>query len=210
VPNSIQGPRPPAPAENDQRASADTTTTALPYRIGDSDAECRYPVMIGAGLVIGRAWRWHRDWLVLASDGEHNLRRPPVGIKGLDMAAAHLAREYAAGRIAAVPVATDQTETARPYGPAPLLDPRMPVTPRNIAGARVALAKLTEHRWMPLGGFPGSDNPWYMLCELCEWRGQRYWSHLRGRNGNPPSASRHPSGCIGEDEVRALIPAYQQ
>ncbi len=186
------------------------STTTLPYRIGDSDAACRYPVIIGADLVIGRAWRWHRDWLVVTSEGERNLRRPPVGTKGLDMAAAHLAGEYAAGRITAVPLASDPAETARPHGPAPLLDLRMPVTARNIAGARTALARLAEHRWWPLGGFPGSDNPWFMQCQLCEWQGPRYWSHLRGRNGNPPSAGRHPGGCIGESEVRALVPAYQR
>ena len=51
--------------------------TAMAYRTGEPDIECRYPVIIGADRVIGRAYRWHRDWLVIASTGEHNLRRPP-------------------------------------------------------------------------------------------------------------------------------------
>ena len=186
------------------------STTTLAYRIGEADADCRYPVIIGTDLVLGSAWRWHRDWLVSTSVGEHNLHRPPTGTKGVDMAAAYLAEEYAAGRITAHRLDTSTGETARPYGPPPLLDSRMPVTKRNTDGAELALARLAEHRWVPLAGFPGSDNPWFMHCALCGWQGPRYWSHLRGRNGNPPSASRHPGGCIGETEVRAAITAYQQ
>ncbi|MEV6179928.1 hypothetical protein [Streptomyces sp. NPDC052015] len=187
-------------------------TTALPYRIGEPDVECRYPVIIGADQVIGKAFRWHRDWLVDTSEGEHNLRRPPKGTKGIDMAAAYLAEEYAAGRVKAVPL--DQVLAEAPkqlYGPVPLLHPRMPATARNIAGAHVAFAGLADHRWRAVhSGFPGSDNAWFLLCELCGWSGVRYWSHHRGRNGNPPSAYRHDGGCIGEEKVRELITAYQQ
>ena len=187
------------------------STATLPYRIGEPDAECRYPVIIGADLVLGLAYRWHRDWLVVTADGERNLHRPEKGAAGIDMAAAHLAEEYAAGRIGATPL--DQVLAAAPQplcGPVPLLHPRMPATPRNIAGAKLAFAGLAAHQWRPvLTGFPGSDNPWVLSCELCGWWGPRYWSHLRGRNGNPPSAHRH-DGCVGEDRVRELIPAYQK
>jgi hypothetical protein len=49
-----------------------------------------------------------------------------------------------------------------------------------------------------------------MTCEFGGWTGPRYWSHLRGRNSNPPSTHfRHP-GCIPDDQVRARIPAYQR
>lgn len=189
-----------------------STTTALRYRIGEPDIECRYPVIIGKDRVIGQAYRWHRDWLVVTSEGEHNLRRPPTGTKGIDMAAVFLAEEYAAGRVTAVPL--DQVLAAAPQplnGPVPLLHPRMPASPRNIQGANTAFAGLTEHHWRAVyRGFPGSDNPWYLLCELCNWSGVRYWSHHRGRNGNPPSPFRHDGGCIGEEKVRALIPAYQR
>ncbi len=188
-----------------------TITTTLPCHIGEPDAECRYPVIIGENLVIGWAYRWHRDWLVDTSGGEHNLRRPPTGTKGVDMAAAFLAGEYAAGRITAVPLAQAQDGARRLNGPVPLLHLRMPVTPRNIAGAHKAFAGLVAHHWRPLTGFPGSDNPWPLACELCgEWEGPKYWSHLRGRNGNPPPITRHPGGCIGEDRIRELIAAYQQ
>ncbi|MFK0154206.1 hypothetical protein ACIQVK_19300 [Streptomyces sp. NPDC090493] len=82
------------------------------------------------------------------------------------------------------------------------------MTARNIAGAHTAFAGLAEHYWRVVyRGFPWSDNPWFLLCG---WSGVRYWSHHRGRNGNPPSACRHDGGCIGEEKVRALIAAYQQ
>lgn len=188
------------------------TTTTLPYGIGEPDIECRYPVIIGSDRVIGRAYRWHRDWLVVTSEGERNLRRPPLGTAGIDMAAAYLADEYAAGRITAVPLDQARAEEPQPvYGPIPLLHPRMPASNRNLAGAMTAFAGLTEYHWRPLlTGFPGSDNPWYLACELCGWQGPRYWSHLRGRNGNPPSIYRHDGGCVGEDKVRELIVAYRR
>ncbi|MGW3154575.1 hypothetical protein [Streptomyces sp. NPDC001089] len=191
-----------------------TTATTLVYRLGEPDIECRYPVIIGEDRVIGQVYRWHRDWLAVTAEGEQerNLRRPPKGAKGVDMAATFLAEEYAAGRVQAVALDQLRAEAPRPLiGPVPLLHPRMPVGPRNIAGARVAFAGLTEHHWRAvLHGFPGSDNPWYLRCELCSWSGIRYWSHHRGRNGNPPSAYRHDGGCIGADQVRELIPAYQK
>lgn len=188
------------------------STTTLPYRIGEPDIECRYPVIIGEDRVIGQAYRWHRDWFVVTREGEHNLRRPPTGTKGIDMAAAYLAEEYAAGRIETVPLDQILAQAPQPLdGPVPLLHPRMPESDRNTKGARTAFAGLTEHHWRAvLHGFPGSDNPWYLMCELCHWSGVRYWSHHRGRNGNPPSAYRHEGGCIGEEKVRALIPAYQR
>jgi hypothetical protein len=188
------------------------SATALKIRIGEPDIECRYPVIIGKDRVIGQAHRWHRDWLVTTTEGEHNLRRPPTGTKGIDMAAVHLAEEYAAGRVTAVALEQIRAEAPKPLtGPVPLLHPRMPVSPRNIAGARTAFAGLAEHHWRAiLHGFPGSDNPWYLHCELCDWSGVRYWSHHRGRNGQPPSPFRHEGGCIGEEKVRDLIPAYQK
>jgi hypothetical protein len=188
------------------------SVTTLKARIGEPDIECRYPVIIGEDRVIGLAYRWHRDWLVVTSEGEHNLRRPPKGAKGIDVAATYLAVEYAAGRMSAVALDQVLAEAPQPLnGPVPLLHPRMPASQRNKDGAQVAFAGLAEHHWRAvLHGFPGSDNPWYLLCELCGWSGVRYWSHHRGRNGNPPSAHRHEGGCIGEDKVRALIPAYQK
>ncbi|WP_331729779.1 hypothetical protein [Streptomyces chartreusis] len=181
----------------------------LQYRLGTPDAECRYPVIVGDAL-IGWAFRWHRDWLVDSSAGERNLHRPPKGSKGVDMAADYLAGEFRAGRITATPLAEARAESAQPHGPAPLLHPRMPITTANVRAAHKALAGLTEHRWTPRSGYPGADNPWFVVCDLCGWSGPRYWSHLRGRNGNPPSIMRHEGGCIGADAVRQTIAAYQK
>lgn len=126
------------------------------------------------------------------------------------MAVAYLLEEYTAGRVTAVPLAQTRAETPMLYGPIPLLHPRMPTTPRNIEGAHKAMAKLAEYRWTPRGGFPGSDNHWYLICDLCGWAGPKFWSHLRGRNNRPPSAHRHDGGCVGKAKVRQLIAAYQQ
>ena len=187
-----------------------TETSTPQYRIGDADTECRYPVFVGH-QVIGQVFRWHRDWLVNSSAGEQNLGRPDEGTRGADMAAAHLAREYAAGTITAAPLAEASTRAPLEYGPVPLLHPRMPAkSRRNRDGALKAFAGLTAHHWTARHGFPGSDNPWHMACDLCGWSGVRYWSHLRGRNGQPPSISRHPGGCISPAEIRALIAAYRQ
>lgn len=178
------------------------------YRLGTPDWERRYPVLVGND-VIGAAFRWHRDWLILSSEGERNLGRPEKGAHGVDMAAARLAAMYADGRIttmaladvtAAVPVLTE---------PVPLLHPRMPRTRSNLSTATAVLKTVREHRWKPYTGFPGSDNPWWQECELCGWQGPRYWSHQRGRNGQLPSTHRH-DGCVGDEKVREAVAAYRQ
>ncbi|MFE4604928.1 hypothetical protein ACFRKE_29175 [Kitasatospora indigofera] len=196
------------------------TTTAPAYRIGTPDTECRYPVIIGEAedLMIGKVWRWHRNWLARmteadGSESEHNVRRPEKGEKGLDLAAAFLAKKYAAGAITAAPLAEALADAPLPVGPVPLLHPRMAVkdrNDRNVGSALKAFAGLAEHHWRAYGGFPGSDNPWFVGCELCGWTGPKYWSHLRGRNGNPPSITRHLGTCVSEDEIRELIPAYRK
>ncbi|MFF1906412.1 hypothetical protein [Kitasatospora sp. NPDC058218] len=186
--------------------------TAMPFRIGTPDLESRYPVIIGPDLVIGRAYRWHRDWWVVTSAGERNIGRPKVGVPGIEKAAVHLTQEYAAGRITAVPLGQIRAEEPQPLaGPVPLLHLRMPVNDRNTESAATAFAGLANLRWRAvLTGFPGSDNHWVLLCELCGWIGPKFWSHLRGRNGGLPSLHRHEGGCVGPDRVRELIPAYQQ
>ncbi|MER5511549.1 hypothetical protein ABT052_40490 [Streptomyces sp. NPDC002766] len=178
------------------------------YRLGSPDWECRYPVLVG-DVVIGAAFRWHREWLTLSSAGEQIVGRPEKGTAGVDMAAAHLAAEYAAGRITAVSLADVTAPVPVLVEPVPLLHARMPHTARNIATATAVLAALREHRWTPYTGFPGSDNPWWQRCDLCDWQGPRYWSHQRGRNGQLPSTHRHEGGCVGDEKVRQAIAAYQ-
>ncbi|WP_051833212.1 hypothetical protein [Streptomyces katrae] len=173
------------------------------YRIGRADHECRYPVLVDEQQ-IGRIFRWHGGWLAIPAGTSEPIRRGD-GRDGSDAVARYLLEEYRAGRI------TPQADTRKPDqgtgGRVPLLHPRMRDTDRNQNAARKAVAGLTAYRWEPRGGYPGADNPWAVRCQLCGWEGNRYWSHLRGRNGNPPSPYRHP-GCIDADKVRAVIPAY--
>ncbi|MFI9333058.1 hypothetical protein ACIGZJ_36675 [Kitasatospora sp. NPDC052868] len=208
----------PVPGQPDHRIAAPETAppaahqAAMPYRIGAPDPAGRYPVIIGQDQVIGRAHRWNRDWWAETSAGEANFGRPDKGVPGVEMAAARLAEQYAAGAITAVPLDQIRAEVLQPLtGPVPLLHPRMPVNDRNVKSALTAFAGLANLRWRAvLTGFPGSDNHWVLLCELCGWTGPKFWSHLRGRNGGLPSLHRHEGGCVGPDRVRELIPAYQQ
>ncbi|MEU3907976.1 hypothetical protein AB0F20_29900 [Streptomyces goshikiensis] len=198
------------------------TTTTVAYRLGAPDWEQRSPVLIGTDTVIGAVFRWHRDWLALTSEGEHNLGRPEQGRRKVPKAAAlaaagHVAAEYAAGRITPMTLADVTAPVPVLDGPVPLLHPRM-LQSRNIEAAEKAVAALALYRWKPYTGFPGSDNPWWQECELCGWQGPRYWSHQRGRNGAVPSTHRHPAseefgapaGCLGDSKVREAITAYQQ
>ncbi|MFJ6393966.1 hypothetical protein ACIQJT_41045 [Streptomyces sp. NPDC091972] len=75
----------------------------------------------------------------------------------------------------------------------PELRPTLP----NAVRAAEAMARLAELAWKPLAGYPGADQPWLMQCLLCGWQGRRFWSHLRGRNGDPTPRpiTRHP-GCL--------------
>ncbi|MBD0688530.1 hypothetical protein [Streptomyces sp. CBMA123] len=208
----------PVPGQPDHRtavretAEPGTLQAAVPYRIGTPDSAGRYPVIIGQDQVIGRARRWSRDWWVETSAGETNFGRPDKGVPGVEMAAARLAEKYAAGEITAIPLDQIRAEVLQPLtGPVPLLHPRMLINDRNVKSALAAFAGLANLRWRAvLTGFPGSDNHWVLLCELCGWVGPKFWSHLRGRNGGLPSLHRHDGGCVGPDRVRQLIPAYQQ
>ncbi|WP_073780597.1 hypothetical protein [Streptomyces sp. MJM1172] len=187
-----------------------TSQTPPPYQLGDTDEECRYPVRVDDQHHLGLIFRWHGGWFAIPA-GQSEALRVGDGGTGKNTAALYLVSEYNEGRIVPQDPAADAPEASRALiGPVPLLHPRLPVNDRNTEHALVAMAALTAYLWTPKGGYPGSDNPWFMECELCHWRGPRYWSHLRGRNQNPPSPHRHPGGCIGADQVRARIAAYQQ
>ncbi|MEV6689500.1 hypothetical protein AB0N28_29920 [Streptomyces sp. NPDC051130] len=185
-----------------------TTTHDSPngFRIGEADSQCRYPVFAD-DQYIGSIFRWHGGWLAIPAGASEAIRQGD-GRTGSAAAARHLLEEFRAGRI--TPQADTSTTNPVPAttaGSVPLLHPRMRDTDRNRDAAHKALTGLTAYLWEPLGGYPGSDNPWALRCKLCGWTGNRYWSHLRGRNGLPPSPYRHP-GCIDADQVRARIPAY--
>jgi len=180
------------------------------YRFGDPDIECRYPVIIGDDECIGWVFRWHGAWYANPAGSEEE-QRVGDGSTGKEAAAFYLISEYTSGRIAPMAVNGSTGDPADFIGPVPLLHRRMPATPSNIATALRVMATADEYRWRLVGpnGYAGSDNHSYWLCELCGWKGFRYWSHMRGRNGEPPSTHRH-TGCLPEDQVRALIPAYQK
>ncbi|MEV7776300.1 hypothetical protein [Kitasatospora sp. NPDC086791] len=134
--------------------------------------------------------------------------RPEKGVPGVQKAATRVANEFAEGNITALPPSAAEPKPVLPVGEVPLLHPRVPQTPRNFKAAEAADATMAKYFWRRLSGFPGSDNPMDAECELCGWVGSRYYSHLRGRNGNPPSITRHPGGCVGADKIRELIPGY--
>ncbi|MEV7275289.1 hypothetical protein ACIQIG_33005 [Streptomyces bacillaris] len=173
------------------------TETTLPtrYKFGAPDADCQYPVLLLDGQFIGHVFRWHRAWFaVLPGDLEDV--RVSHGATGKDHAARYLCLEYDAGRIAPNQKAPEATAIQKKHtGPVPLLHPRMD-KPSNRTAALKAVSGLSDLQWTPLGGYPGADNPWLLRCDRCAWVGVKYWSHLRGRKGNPPSPFRHP-GCTG-------------
>lgn len=182
-------------------------TNTTRFQLGTPDQECRYPVQLD-GQHLGRIYRWHGAWYAVPA-GQIDEIRVAAGSIGRDAAAQYLVDEFDAGRLTPQQLVEDTpTKPRDTFGPVPLLHPRMPATARNTAGARVAMAGLAEYQWTPMGGYPGADNPWYMKCDLCQWEGPRYWSHLRGRNNNPPSPFRHP-GCVDAEKVRSQIAAYQ-
>lgn len=170
-------------------------TPALPQRhtFGTPDTECRYPVLLNDHF-IGYVFRWHRAWIATPTGLKTEIR-VSAGSIGKDAAARYLCDEFDAGRIAPHQKAPTDNSAERGSGPAPLLHPRMD-KPHNRTAALTAVHGLSDLQWTPLGGYPGADNPWLLSCDRCGWEGVKYWSHLRGRKGNPPSPFRHP-GCTG-------------
>ncbi len=181
-------------------------TQPTPYRVGTRfDALCRYPVTVDGATLIGYVSRWHREWDTLSSVGDHRVGRPPVGESGAEYAAKWLYDQYTAGTI--TPIEASSPGERRPYGPAPLLDHRLPNTSTNRKRAAEVHAELELYQWRPISGYSGSDNHMLLLCVMCGETVAMYWSHLRGRGGRPASAARH-TGCLDEATVRRLNPAY--
>ncbi|MEU8623049.1 hypothetical protein [Streptomyces sp. NPDC048623] len=182
-----------------------STTT---HHIGTPDADLRYPVLVGE-QIIGIIFRWHGRWYALPAGT--SVRVPAGdGGTGQEDAALYCVREFEAGR--AMPnaawIRTQWENRDQELRPLSVLDPRLRFSPRNIESAKKAWNGLRRFFWTPLQGYPGADNPWLMRCNLCGWEGRRYWSHLRGRNGNLPSTYRHP-GCVDAAKVREKISAYR-
>ncbi|MFI8459061.1 hypothetical protein [Kitasatospora sp. NPDC085464] len=193
------------------------STLLLPYRLGDpTDIECHYPVIVSpdtTDLVLGHVFRFHRPWYAVPNGKEeYCVGRPDKGQPGHAKAADHLIKEYVDGNITPIPLTELVPRVFEPLDEVPLLHPRLPATDRNIGSAKQAFATIEAQFWRARSGFPGSDNHWWLECILpgCPgWSGPRYLSHIRGRNGEPPSTYRHP-GCLPPEQVRKLIAAYQQ
>ncbi|GHE09211.1 hypothetical protein [Streptomyces alanosinicus] len=73
---------------------------------------------------------------------------------------------------------------------------------RNVTSAALAVARIDELGWAPLGGYPGSDVLWPVACLMCGWSGTRFYSHLR--RARP--AMRH-RGCLPQSEHPSLLSA---
>ncbi|MFE9413934.1 hypothetical protein ACFYN0_34890 [Streptomyces sp. NPDC006704] len=86
------------------------------------------------------------------------------------------------------------------------LVPDLRLSLANLVRASEAMARIAVLGWVPLEGYPGADQPWLMQCRLCGWKGRRFWSHLRGRNGSklPRPITRHP-GCIPVQDMPAML-----
>ncbi|MFE4264542.1 hypothetical protein [Streptomyces sp. NPDC056883] len=184
-----------------------TTTTSTPaeerHEIGARDASGRYPVAVD-GKPGGHIHRFHGEWYARAhghtEESRHDDRHA---------AAAHLVELVDSG-------ATDQAATpaaaAPPQGIVPWLAPRLKPTRRNILSAGIALGRIAELAWLPedeygnTTGYPGSDNPWTLKCLLSGHHVVRWWSHLRGRNGdNRPRPEYRHEGCIPFEDQAAKV-----
>ncbi len=157
------------------------------FEIGKRLATGHYPVTVD-GRPAGFIYRRHGGWWAEMPGMTHHTRRPDR-----ETAAAELVRIFDLGH--------KPSAYARPV-PAPISSvtlhiPELRLTLPNLVRAAEATARLAELGWEPLHGYPGADNPWHMRCRLCGWKGRRFWSHLRGRNGDgiPRPANRHTS-CI--------------
>lgn len=169
------------------------------YELGDVDERGRYSVTVN-GTLTGHVARWHGIWHATTATGLTLPHRHPDR---------HTAAQQLADLSTTSQPSPDATPTtsARTSPYAHLLDPGLAATTRTIVNAAIALARLNELAWQPVAGYPGADNRWLLRCLVCSdarasqdllpWTGARFWSHLRGRNGDniPRPLCRH-DGCL--------------
>ncbi|MEU1853765.1 hypothetical protein ABZ499_31995 [Streptomyces sp. NPDC019990] len=164
------------------------------YVLGERDEEGFYPVTVDQ-IPAGTVHRRHGSWY--ATMPGHPVQRAADRYQ----AAAHLVALIDQGSRPTVPAAAPPTPASliqglratRSYSH---LMPQLRLSLANLVRAAETMARLAELGWKPLEGYPGADQPWLMECRLCGWKGRRFWSHLRGRNGDgiPRPITRHP-GC---------------
>jgi hypothetical protein len=184
-----------------------TDTAAKRYTIGKRGTDGRYPVAVD-GQPSGDIYRFHGEWYARALGHAEESRHGDQ-----PAAASHLVDMVDSGAVdpeaapAAVPAAPAQ-------GIVPWLSPRLKPTRRNILSAGIALGRIAELAWLPqdkngnITGYPGSDNPWELTCQLCGTVIVRWWSHLRGRNNdNTPRPVHRHEGCIDFEDQAAKAAA---
>ncbi|MGV9892127.1 hypothetical protein [Streptomyces sp. NPDC003395] len=163
------------------------------YELGKREENGRYPVRVD-GALVGSVYRRHGSWYA-TMPGHHIEGRST----DRHAAAQVLVLMVDQGKRPTIPA-----QAARPRNPYAYathtyshLIPDLRLTLPNLVRAAEAMARLAEIGWTPLEGYPGADQPWLMECRLCGWEGRRFWSHLRGRNGDgiPRPITRH-RGCL--------------
>lgn len=165
------------------------------YVIGTREDSGIYPVVVD-GYPAGTVHRRHGSWFPTMPG--HTLTGRSNDRYG---AAALLVAAVDQGKRPTVPVTAVRPRTPRALDIATrsytYLIPDLRPTVPNVVRAAEAMARLAELAWKPLAGYPGADQPWMMQCLLCGWEGRRFWSHLRGRNGDPtPRPLTRHSGCL--------------
>ncbi|MFB6670659.1 hypothetical protein [Streptomyces parvus] len=185
------------------------TTTTTPatkrYELGKRDATGRYAVTVD-GRRAGDIHRFHGEWYARPHGHTEESRHDDK-----DAAASHLVDLVDSG---ATDPAAAPAPAAAVEGIVPWLAPRLKPTRRNILSAGIALARVAELAWLPededgnTTGYPGSDNPWMLKCCLSGHYVMRWWSHLRGRNGdNTPRPVWRHEGCIPYEDQAAKVAA---
>ncbi|MEV6726989.1 hypothetical protein AB0M94_39475 [Streptomyces xanthochromogenes] len=181
---------------------------AQSYVLGKRAEDGRYPVAVDL-VPVGTVHRRHGSWY--ATIPGHRITK---AFTDRHAAAEHIAELLDQGIYPSIPA---PGVTYIPASPAQIesdptstylhLLPDLRFSLANLIRAAEAMARLAQLGWVPLEGYPGADQGWLMQCRLCGWKGRRFWSHLRGRNGDrtPRPANRHP-GCIPLSEIpHALI-----
>ncbi|WP_371793790.1 hypothetical protein OG285_38530 [Streptomyces sp. NBC_01471] len=173
------------------------------YVLGTREEDGRYPVTVD-GSPAGTVHRRHGSWY-LTIPGRTN----PNRFSDRFAAAEQIEALYDQGIRPTIPapgtLPTPSTSPAATESYRHLL-PDLRLTLANLVRAAEAMARLAQLGWVPLEGYPGADQPWRMECRLCGWKGHRFWSHLRGRNGDrtPRPVTRHP-GCIPVKDMPAAL-----
>ncbi|MEU5445817.1 hypothetical protein [Streptomyces griseofuscus] len=180
------------------------------YVLGEREDDGRYPVTVD-GAPTGTIHRRHGSWYATIPG-----HRIPERFGTRYEAVEHIVKLVDRGIRPTIPApgnspaigldmrtAGTGLETTRTYQH--LVPDLLPTLP-NLVRAVEAMARLAQLGWEPLEGYPGADQPWLMRCRLCGWKGRRFWSHLRGRNGDntPRPISRH-RGCIPASKMAAKL-----